>query len=419
MTLVERFIDFRDWPTSRKTMVAAAAASVAQLWIIGSGLLIRTPAVDLPVIVAISAANSIFVGAVAVMSWFVYRHGYVGRWTALALLYPFTTFVLAAIFAFGVFTTPFLALILIPPPFTAIWFDVKTAVHLVAYSTFLLLVGGVLTLMDVLPFAAVMEIREIDGLKTVSWFAAVFLILVPVGILVWLLVFVAVAATNLQSRRLAAAHRLLRRYVPEQVADAVLSATPEAIERHERRRLTIFFSDLVGFTDLSEELEPEDLAVVLNDYFTEMSAIAKKHAGTVDDLLGDAVLVLFGAPERTDDRDQALRAVRMASEMQAAMGPLNQRWASAGIPETLTVRMGINTGLATVGNFGSAERTKYTALGKQVNIAARIQSQCEPGKVLIGRTTWLLVRDEIACTPKGELELKGLRNPMPAYEVTA
>ncbi len=222
-----------------------------------------------------------------------------------------------------------------------------------------------------------------------------------------------------QQRQLQAGQQLLRRYVPEQVAEAVLSDRHEDLGQHERRKLTIFFSDLVGFTDLSDEMEPEDLATVLNDYFTEMSAIARKHGGTVDDLIGDAVLVLFGAPDFTDDRDQALRAVQMAVEMQNAMGPLNERWASAGIPETLIVRMGINTGVATVGNFGSAERTKYTALGKQVNIAARIQSQCEPGKVLLGQATWLLVRDEIPCTPKGELELKGLRKPMPAYEVQA
>jgi class 3 adenylate cyclase len=79
--------------------------------------------------------------------------------------------------------------------------------------------------------------------------------------------------------------------------------------------------------------------------------------------------------------------------------------------------MGINTGVVTVGNFGSAERTKYTALGKQVNVAARIQSHCEPGKVLLSHSTWLLVRDEIACVPKGELTLKGLHKPTPAYEV--
>ncbi|MFL6090084.1 MAG: adenylate/guanylate cyclase domain-containing protein [Aeromicrobium sp.] len=229
--------------------------------------------------------------------------------------------------------------------------------------------------------------------------------------------FVAEKTVAHQQSQLQASQRLLRRYVPEQVADAVLSNTPEAIDRHERRKLTIFFSDLVGFTDLSEELEPEDLAMVLHDYFTEMSAIARHHGGTVDDLVGDAILVFFGAPERTDDHDQALRAVRMAVEMQAAMGPLNQKWEAAGIPETLRVRMGINTGIATVGNFGSEERTKYTALGKQVNIAARIQSQCEPGNVLLSHPTWLLVRDEISCTPKGELTLKGLHKPMPAFEV--
>jgi class 3 adenylate cyclase len=217
--------------------------------------------------------------------------------------------------------------------------------------------------------------------------------------------------------QLHASQQLLRRYVPEQVADAVVSNRAGAIDRHERRKLTIFFSDLVGFTDLSEELEPEDLAMVLHDYFTEMSAIAKRHGGTVDDLVGDAILVLFGAPERTDDLDQALRAVRMSVEMQEAMVSLNRRWSSAGIPENLAVRMGINTGVATVGNFGSAERTKYTALGKQVNIAARIQSQCEPGKVLLGHATWLLVGDVIPCASMGELTLKGLHKPMAAYEV--
>lgn len=268
-------------------------------------------------------------------------------------------------------------------------------------------------------------IRHGDVLLADSWpYIAVLLVNAPIVVVSAALIesgvraqFKAERTVVHQQSQLEASQRLLRRYVPEQVADAVVSNRSDAIGRHERRKLSIFFSDLVGFTDLSDEMEPEDLATVLHDYFTEMSAIARKHAGTVDDLIGDAVLVLFGAPDFTDDRDQAQRAVRMAVEMQEAMGPLNQRWEAAGIPEKLRVRMGINTGVATVGNFGSAERTKYTALGKQVNIAARIQSKCEPGKILIGHTTWLLVRDEIQCTPKGELELKGLRKPMAAYEV--
>jgi class 3 adenylate cyclase len=419
MTLVERFIDFQDWPTSRKTTLAAVAGSVGNLWILVIALLFQSTAVDLAMVVSIVLGASVHLAAMAAISWFVYRHGHAGRWTAPATLFPFITAVLISVLAFGIYTSPFLALVLLLPPFSAIWFDIRTAVHLVAYITVLLVVGGVLTLIDVIPFAPAMEVRDIDGLKTVSWFIVVPLTLLPIAVLVWAMVFVAVAAANLQSRRLAVAHTLLRRYVPEQVADAVLSDAPDAIERHERRKLTIFFSDLVGFTDLSDEMEPEDLATVLHEYFTEMSAIARRHGGTVDDLVGDAILVLFGAPTSTDDHDQALRAVRMAVEMQEAMGPLNERWAAAGIPETLQVRMGVNTGVATVGNFGSAERTKYTALGKQVNVAARIQSQCEPGNVLLGHTTWLLVRDDIPCTPKGELVLKGLRKPMPVYEVEA
>jgi class 3 adenylate cyclase len=317
----------------------------------------------------------------------------------------------------GGLTTPTLTFQVLLPILIGFVYDARMGLAAYAYFLALCVVGTVVTLTNAVPFAPAMKVRDIDGLKTANWFLASLVSITILTFFTYMVGFIRVAAADLQHRRLVLAHGLIRRYVPEQVADAVLSGAPEAIERHERRKLTIFFSDLVGFTDLSEELEPEDLAAVLHDYFTEMDAIARKHGGTVDDLVGDAILVFFGAPERTDDRDQALRAVRMAVEMQAAMGPLNERWASVGIPETLRVRMGVNTGVATVGNFGSEDRTKYTALGKQVNIAARIQAQCEPGKVLIGHPTWLLIRDDIPCTAKGELTLKGLHKPMPAYEV--
>lgn len=117
--------------------------------------------------------------------------------------------------------------------------------------------------------------------------------------------------------------RLIRRYVPSQIADAILSGGEQVADKHERRKLTIFFSDLVGFTEIAEELEPEDLSRVLNEYFSEMTAIAQKHGGTVDELSGDAILIFFGAPVATDDKDHALRATRMAVEMQQAMDGLN------------------------------------------------------------------------------------------------
>ena len=431
MTLVERFIDFRDWPASRKTARVAAIFVPALLMTMGFIVWVRPEAVDVPMLVPLYVCALVLACAGAALGWIVDRSGAEGRWTAHLTVFATTAWLWVVVYMFGYLATPFVALPMMLGLFAALWWDARIGLVGFIWGLGLSALCAVVTLADVLPFAPAMVIRDIDGLGSTSWFLGIGLSLIAVATLTYVLGFVAIAAADLQSRRLRETHAhladthsrleralgLIRRYVPEQVADAVLSDTPEAIERHERRKLTIFFSDLVGFTDLSDELEPEDLATVLHDYFTEMSAIARNHGGTVDDLIGDAILVVFGAPEFTDDYDHALRAVRMAVEMQAAMGPLNRRWASAGIPETLTVRMGVNTGVATVGNFGSAERTKYTALGKQVNIAARIQSKCEPGKVLLGHATWLLVRDEISCTPKGELELKGLHKPMPAYEV--
>lgn len=417
MTLVERFIDFNDWSANRKAAMAGALVCPGLLVVVVMLLLVQPAALDAPMIIRLFLIGAAISGAISAIAWFAHKRGKAGRGNAYAFVAAYQLWVVAVVIALGGFTTPFLVFPLILPVFTVLWFGVRLGLFSVGWVFAALLVGGVLNVTDAIPFAPAMRVRDIDSLNSAEWLGIALFNLVFFAVWVYLVLFVSVAAADRQHRRLRLAHGLIRRYVPEQVADAVLSDTPEAIDRHERRKLTIFFSDLVGFTDLSDEMEPEDLATVLHDYFTEMAAIARRHDGTVDDLIGDAVLVLFGAPDFTDDRDQALRAVRMAVEMQEAMAALNANWASAGIPETLTVRMGINTGIATVGNFGSAERTKYTALGKQVNIAARIQSQCEPGKVLIGHTTWLLVRDEVACTPKGELELKGLRKPMPAYEV--
>ena len=425
MTLVERFIDCRDWPTSRKTALAGAILVAVLVPTLAFVRLAYQPAYDQAIIVDLVLFALVLAGVTGATSWIADRRGKTGNWTAYAIIFGYQAFVAGGIaVALGGFTSPLLTLPLFFPIFSMLWYGARMGAMSVAVILTVLLTAAGLNLAGVMPLAPAMKIRDIDGLNTVSWLIGSAFIALLIAASVYLVAFVAVAAADLQHRRLAETHRrlerahgLIRRYVPEQVADAVLSDAPETIDRHERRKLTVFFSDLVGFTDLSEELEPEDLATVLHDYFTEMSAIAKRHGGTVDDLVGDAILVFFGAPERTDDHDQALRAVRMAVEMQEAMRPLNQRWASAGIPESLTVRMGVNTGVATVGNFGSAERTKYTALGKQVNVAARIQAQCEPGKVLISHATWLLVRDDITCTPKGELTLKGLHKPMPAYEV--
>lgn len=221
------------------------------------------------------------------------------------------------------------------------------------------------------------------------------------------------------SDQLARANDLISRYVATQVAQQILAGNYGAVDRHDRRKLTLFFSDIKGFTEIAETIEPEDLSRILNEYLSEMTGIAERYEGTVDKFVGDAIMIFFGAPMATHDRDHALRAVRMAIEMQARLTELRTKWVHEGIEEPFEVRIGINTGVASVGNFGSKGRVDYTAIGRQVNLAARLQVTCDPGKILLSHSTWSLVQDDIPCIAKGEIQVKGFHQPVKAYEVAA
>ena len=217
--------------------------------------------------------------------------------------------------------------------------------------------------------------------------------------------------------QLGRANDLISRYVAAQVAEQIRAGNFDAVDRHERRKLTVFFSDIKGFTEIADQIEAEDLSRILNEYLAEMAEIAERYGGTIDKFIGDAIMILFGAPVATDDRDHALRAVRMAIEMQARMSDLRARWLSQGIEEGFEIRIGINSGVASVGNFGAKGRIDYTAIGRQVNLAARLQVNCEPGRVLLSHATWGLVGNEIPCVQKGEIQVKGIHYPVRVYEV--
>jgi adenylate cyclase len=176
---------------------------------------------------------------------------------------------------------------------------------------------------------------------------------------------------------------------------------------------------VVGFTEAADQMEPEDLSALLNEYLSEMAGIADAFGATVNQFVGDGIMIFFGAPEATTDRDHALRAVHMALAMQRRMGELCEKWFKEGIQTPFRARIGINTGVASVGDFGSEGRTTYSAIGNQTNLTARIQAHCEPGKALISHTTWALVKDEIPCDERGEIEVKGLHYPVRIYEVVA
>ena len=221
------------------------------------------------------------------------------------------------------------------------------------------------------------------------------------------------------SDQLTRANDLISRYVATQVAQQIRAGNYGAVDRHDRRKLTMFFSDIRGFTDIADTIEPEDLSRILNEYLSEMTGIAERYEATVDKFVGDAIMIFFGAPMATHDRDHALRAVRMAIEMQGRLDELHAKWVAEGIEEPFQIRIGINTGVASVGNFGSRERVDYTAIGRQVNLAARLQVNCDPGKILLSHSTWSLVHDEITCVAKGDLQVKGFHQPVKVYEVAA
>jgi len=213
------------------------------------------------------------------------------------------------------------------------------------------------------------------------------------------------------------AQNILSKYVAPQLAEKILEGQVETVWGHRREKLSIFFSDIKDFTKTTDYMEPEDMARVLNEYFSYMNDIIQKYGGTLANIIGDALLVFFGAPDKTDDRDHALRCVQMAIDMQRKMSALQRKWFEEGVERPLQIRCGINTGMATVGGFGSEDRKEYTAIGMQVNLASRLESVCEPGEILISHSTWALVKDKIECKPKGLMEFKGFSRPVRGYGV--
>jgi class 3 adenylate cyclase len=214
------------------------------------------------------------------------------------------------------------------------------------------------------------------------------------------------------------ANGIISRYVAVQLAEEVRNGNYAALERHERRKLTLFFSDIKNFSTIADAIEPEDLSLLLNDYLSEMTLIAQRYGATIDKFVGDAIMIFFGAPHCSTDRDQALRAVRMGIDMQHSMQVLREKWVAQGITHPFHIRIGINTGQASVGAFGSQQRLEYTAIGRQVNLAARIQAHCQPDHVLISHYTCSLEHDQISSVAQAEADFQGSHEPVQIFEVT-
>ena len=204
------------------------------------------------------------------------------------------------------------------------------------------------------------------------------------------------------------------RYVSHQIRDFLVQHPDAANPSGRKERLTMFFSDVRGFTSMSEKMEPQEVQQLLSEYFTEMTGILFKYEGTLDKFMGDAIMAFFGNP--VPQPDQARRAVLMALEMQDAIARLNQKLTAEG-RRTIGVGMGINTGDVTVGNLGSKDFLDYTVIGDAVNLACRLEQNAKAGEIIITQATSDEVKDAVEVEPMEPILVKGKREPIPIYRV--
>jgi adenylate cyclase len=205
----------------------------------------------------------------------------------------------------------------------------------------------------------------------------------------------------------------LRRFLPPQVADLIVSSgTENQLESH-RREITALFCDLRGFTGFSESSDPEDVMALLREYHTAIGTIIYKHGGTLERFAGDGVMVIFNDPVPLPN--PALAAVQMALEMRMAIGALVERWRRLG--HELGFGIGIAHGYATLGTIGFEGRFDYAAIGTVSNVAARLCDEAQPGQILISPRVLMAVEDDVRVEPAGEFTLKGIRRPLPVYNV--
>ena len=208
----------------------------------------------------------------------------------------------------------------------------------------------------------------------------------------------------------------LGRFLSPQVTSRILSA-PEShgneLGAPEVREVSVLFADIVGFTSMSERMNPNEVALLLNDYLSRMTEVIFRYEGTLDKYIGDAIMAVFGAP--IDMADHAERAIRTALEMQERLAEWN---AERRGQDPLRIRIGVNTGKAVAGEIGSVNKKEYTVLGDTVNTASRLESSvARPGMVVVGDNTFRSAGHLFQCRSLGSAALKGKEREVLAYEV--
>jgi len=220
-----------------------------------------------------------------------------------------------------------------------------------------------------------------------------------------------------QSETMAKVSGQLAKYISPELYQKIFSGEQRMEVAATRKKLTVFFSDVVSFTDITEQLESEELTALLNHYLTEMAVIAGDHGATVDKFIGDAIVVYFGDPDTLGVKEDADACVRMAIAMQRRVREMGSEWRERGVERPFEIRIGINTGYCTVGNFGSQNRMDYTIIGSEVNLASRLESSADVGGILLSNATHSLVKDWVMAEEAAAITVKGFARPIDTYRI--
>ncbi len=225
------------------------------------------------------------------------------------------------------------------------------------------------------------------------------------------------ADSEKQTERIELIASKLGKYLPPQIHDAFFSGDYDTDIATRRKKLTIFFSDIKNFTSTSEGLQPEDLTKYLNEYFSEMTAIALDFGATIDKYIGDAMMVFFGDPESKGEKKDARACVEMALRMQERMIELQEKWKNQGFSEPFQVRMGMNTGYCNVGNFGSDQRLTYTIIGGEVNVAQRLEANADANGILMSYETYAHAQDMVDVEQREAIKMKGINREIKIFSI--
>jgi adenylate cyclase len=409
---------FIGWPTSRKLLllgtVGVGATTLAALVNSITFSLVDVTSMNLQLLnryLVVWIAAQVLVTAAAIPAA---RAGREGKWPAALFVAVQSPFIVGLLHLYGTMATPLVA---IYPAIVILWTLVLD--EWIGLFGFYNLAGwmitvGVLETTHRIAYAPVLLERSIDAQNDPVWFTTVsFHILVLLGFCTFLCVLFQRTRRG-QEARLLEAHqalerfnRMIRRYVPAQLVEQIVAGAYTETTRPDRRKLSIVFTGVESFTIAAEALEAEDLATALSEFLSEMVAIADRHGGSVNQISGDGLMIFFGAPQFTSDADHALRAVHMSQEMQQRACAMSGMWSRFGLDLPFRIRIGINTGYASVGDFGSEGRKLYTGIGLQTHIAKRIQADCLPGHVLLSQATWALVREQVPCGEEFEIGING------------